>query len=1833
MKKAFTRLFLVFAVVFSSIAAFGQNYVDFGFGTDSYCEPANLTFYNYSSVAPVGTAQYKWKIDGVQVSTVDYPVATFPLMRGVHTLILEVYDSNDASLMGSSLYTVEIGGRTNNFNLSTGTQICVGQEVAVSVQNVWYNSWDFGYTSYFTSRYSDYQNASFTYDKAGTYNLKLIATNDCGTDTIVKVITVGAGAKPQVTATDVMVNAGCVNDPVSFSINGDYASYLWDFGDGKTSNLKSPNYTYKSNTLTSYAAKVTVTNSCGGSTTVNFPVNLGLSALPDASFDYSNSDGSGNCPGAPVTFTAFGSGTYFWDFGDGSTSTLRNPVHLFRSSGDYTVTLTVKNGCLLSNSFSRQVGVYGQESYVPYPYFDFEVNPDYSDTLHICPATTVNFINQTYGGPNISYIWDFGDGGTFYGLNSSHTYNTPGLYTVSLYAKDLCGMTNSSQKYIVVSSTTKPNTSLNLLPTTICAGDKVYFWDENFDARNNYSYSINFGDGQSVSNLKTNEDLNLQILKSHTYATTGVYSYIFTATSACGATVTNNGVITVDNNSARKPFYYIENSTEDQSYKTPEDWSVRHDASDYEITIPVSWPGWKATYGTKFQLFFYYGDFYGFYNGDPMYPSGVVNFTSADLTVAKQVKAYIPVNPLEALTVGIAATYYCSGTADYNLQPDAYGSMQQSGSDLYSIPIIPSGVTDLSSQGIEAIIDPYSYWDGVCNSSRPEGEWYKLVEPGVYARVSMYAGEGNSFDLAYADDPVYYSKYNNFISGYYYRNIDTIEMNNYNGCGDMGKYRIVRPDANTLQFVPVGTDLCTDRSNFLTGTFTRVVSNPGDYLAVCPGDKVQFNVVGGKSYVWNFGDGNTSTLSNPVHIYTNPGVYNVTVNATNGCGRVDVLTTKATIVPKKQTQFYWYPSNYNMMTGDSVHFTFEDNNYRAIENNTYLWNFGDGTTSTLKNPTHVYQVARDYKVSITVTNACGSTTQSEIYTVQNKLKLCDAQFDYGEDGGIYFSDQSAGTPTRWYWDFGDGEYSTDQYPYHVYARDGIYTVVLTIFNDQNNCQSSIAKKVTYGFVPCQSDFNFSINTGSGTTNFFSTSTGAEFYYWDFGDGKFSTAANPVHTYLKTGIYNVCLRIWNSTNACQSSICKKVVFIPADGSFVQADFSYIVNPDNFKVSFSGLSSTNVTNYYWTMGDGKVLKVKDPVYTYSKPGAYKVCLTVSDNLTSVANSVCKNVVVGTPPCNLGSMFTYFVDPSTKEVKFLNQSQGAVNSYFWTFGNGKSSARENPSIIFDKAGYYKVTLSVRNDESNCQDTYSAMVLVGDADCAAGFSTNINSDNNTVNFKDDSQGLIDYYYWDFGDGSFSVDPNPAHSYKKGGLYMVSQTVVSGAGICTDETRHAIQVGEINCSANFAYYIDSTELTAYFTNQVLGESTAMLWSFGDGSYSTDQNPEHEFPSAGIYSTGLNTYDVNTGCMDYYQENLLISSLGIDCSADFIYRVDPISSEVLFSNKSMGDIREVIWNFGDESENSTEFNPVHTYAKAGYYYVCLTVVNEAGIKNMGCKWVVVQANAAFDCHANFMFTIDTTLKKATFVNQSFGNIDNYYWDFGDSRPDSVSFETNPTHTYDSKGYYLVKLKAVNSATGCESNDYKLLNVADNMVLKAAFGYEAYDGNKKFTGYPVDLVSASSGDGATVEWDFGDKQIKKESFTIMDSTTKIVTHYYQIAGKYRVCLKVTDPVSGQSDEFCDFVSTKFGVSVKPGIPSSIELNVFPNPFVDYTNITYSLDKPQYIEMAIFDQLGRRVQTLEKSFKDSGRYEINWDSGILSTGVYHLKLISDEGTITRQMVITR
>ncbi|HRH67682.1 MAG TPA: PKD domain-containing protein [Bacteroidia bacterium] len=277
-------------------------------------------------------------------------------------------------------------------------------------------------------------------------------------------------------------------------------------------------------------------------------------------------------------------------------------------------------------------------------------------------------------------------------------------------------------------------------------------------------------------------------------------------------------------------------------------------------------------------------------------------------------------------------------------------------------------------------------------------------------------------------------------------------------------------------------------------------------------------------WTWDFGDGGSSTQSNPVHSYAAGGYYPVclTISTTTGC--MDTYCETIYVATTTSCQ-----SSFTFQTNGSV-VNFQDNSIPL--NHISVWDFGDGNTVTQWNGqlvSHQYLSTGTYAVCLTITDSlCWSTSCDTIVITQSG---CSAQFSSSTDSispmNVWFTDQSVGAITNWLWDFGDGASSTIANPAHTYASVGTYRVCLTVVDTINQCSNTFCQNV-YAISPCAPYFgaypDSLIQTGVDMIFWTQSPCGTPTaIFWDFGDGTYDSTGvlNPVHTYADTGTYTVC----------------------------------------------------------------------------------------------------------------------------------------------------------------------------------------------------------------------------------------------------------------------------------------------------------------------------------------------------------------------------------------------------------------------------------------------------------------------------------------------------------------------------------------------------------------------------------------------------------------------------------------------------------------------------------------------------------------------------------------
>jgi len=451
---------------------------------------------------------------------------------------------------------------------------------------------------------------------------------------------------------------------------------------------------------------------------------------------------------------------------------------------------------------------------------------------------------------------------------------------------------------------------------------------------------------------------------------------------------------------------------------------------------------------------------------------------------------------------------------------------------------------------------------------------------------------------------------------------------------------------------------------------------------------------------------------------------------------------------------------------------------------------------------------------------------------------------------VRFADTSTGKPVQWIWEFGDGRIATTRNPIITYRQPGTYTVNLTVSNDFGSDFKVKTNYITVTRPDPVASFTADHTSGDAdlAVQFTDTSTGnPNTYSWDFGDTATSTDPNPAHTYTTAGTYTVTLEVRRdggpASTATEQITVKPVAGFTADTTRGNTDLV---------VQFTDTSTGNPDSYSWDFGDGANSTDPNPAHTYTAAGIYTVTLTVTGGGQVHTETKATYITVvdpGAPPAAefRADMIGGYA-PLT--VRFFDQSQGDVNEWLWSFGDGATSSDQNPEHTYTAAGTYTVKLTAKKGSQSNTITKTAYVTVDDPRPVAGFTaTRLRGEAPlTVQFTDTSTGAPPLTRaWDFGDGTSSTLQNPTHVFDHDSegarTYTVTLTVTNSDG--SDVKRTAITVVAPPQKEDVADRVDQTNATAIEDVPLTYQDLTLEIPKGHAAKQADGNPITEL-SVGV---------------------------------------------------------------------------------------------------------------------------------------------------------------------------------------------------------------------------------------------------------------------------------------------------------------------------------------------------------------------------------------------------
>ena len=392
----------------------------------------------------------------------------------------------------------------------------------------------------------------------------------------------------------------------------------------------------------------------------------------------------------------------------------------------------------------------------------------------------------------------------------------------------------------------------------------------------------------------------------------------------------------------------------------------------------------------------------------------------------------------------------------------------------------------------------------------------------------------------------------------------------------------------------------------------------------------------------------------------------------------------------------------------------------------------------------------------------------------------------------------------------------------------------------------------------------------------------------------------------------------------------------------------------------------------------------------------------------------------------------------VQFIDSSTGSPPlAYQWDFGDGSQNATvQNPVHAYTARGTYNVTLTVSNGAGTHSFERPWYIHAMDSLPPIGgdkayYLVHSNVDGAEVYFNGDSfEGTI-------GNGTLLVQtctsctPVWTYTVKKCGYFTLTQ----------NNTRYPAKDEVVDLYANLTapkepliadFTANITEgtapLTVGFESHSVGIAQTWNWSFGDGTYSEEEDPVHTYTAPGIYTVSL--HETNSAC----QDNTMVKPEYIRVGGTPLFKADftvsPVTGDapltVRCTDTSIGDPTMIVYNFGD-GFTSVGSDVIHTYRFPGTYTISQTIskydrATRSFLISVARKPDAVTVFRAITPPPEAAFTASPLIGAApltvTFTDESTGTPTYYSYDFGDG---FKATGKNPVHTYRSPGTYVVKL--------------------------------------------------------------------------------------------------------------------------------------------------------------------------------------------------------------------
>lgn len=1194
------------------------------------------------------------------------------------------------------------------------------------------------------------------------------------------------------------------------------------------------------------------------------------------------------CAPLELHFTApDGMTSYFWNFGDGVSSELPNPVNIYTTPGTYEVTFHESQGGPVLKTLTITV--------FPEPVIRFDVvalgcapyDAEFTNAVEISPLVPVN-----------KYVWVFGDGDKSEGpANVRHTYEHPGMYNVSLGIETdhaSCNITRLFSSAVEV--TIKPKASFSTTPTDLfsCTAPFIVGFQNTSTGAKGLHYSWDLGNGVTSDVLnppaQTYQEGQYTIKLDVSYAATPYCTATASKTVNVG---TPKPVIEVSEDS------FCMNSVIDVSTPTPgfPTWEV---GEDYILKLDHGVEQKDKFKQRKFGLT------YSVY-GERILRLNIKSSDgrcSGDTSIALWIKGFDIKAIAEIDTI-------CE-------LPRAVSYRVNASVPLDTIRWTFPNVSD-STLLYDSIVNPVRIYDSI---ARPDYYYVGLWEMPLEAIVT---GVSNELQCAFSDEtfsiadlPVAYFKPLSGTKGCVPLKVSFMDSTLYSkeikywiwnyGDGKIDTTYSRRADVSHIYERPGDYQafLVVETASGCVDTSFAILVEAGARLAdeidfdadrkeVCPGEPVVFSVT------------RTSPLVDAYHFSTED-------NRSFHCSDKDVVqwSYKHMAGPQDVTLLVDYNGCISGVTKDDfIHvqgavakidytavcsapyeYTFKSKSQNATS---LQWDFADGNTSDLETILHTFADNKNYLVRLTAQNEDGCAPSVATATIQVRDvkaviemdSLICINTDQVLDGGQSL-DVHAECYTGYTWQFPT---LSSQRPLTTasarstfsFASPGWHTARL-IVKDVHGCRDTAEARFKVYDMQVEAladDYDICVPATVAFTDLTKADTLIDKWEWKFGEDISSPLQNTSYTYLsppvKDDTFFVSL-IVTDVLGCKEKIEFPITYYKPQSSITATKQGRICFGDSISLSASDYTEkgSNLA-FRWDFGNGTTGADQMHKLLYDSLKTYTVRLTYEEIGSGCKDSTQLVVYQQEYPKagfetnkDVEKTFCADLDLTFRDTSvFYPGSPAAANR--WTFGNGQSATNRNEYSLTYGKGIYTVML-VASTTYQCRDTASRVfeVFKPEGKMVTDKQAICKGDSILFSLKDTVD--VYSYTWAFGDGDTLSNVDSVHHrfdfHPPNGTTIGRLRLLDKQG-CSTVEEQPLYIHRVIADFRRDSVICYNDGPSQFTNTSINDHTRR-WFFGDGHSSDENNPEHQYDTAGTYYVRIAISDSQYGCVDTMAKSVTI---------------------------------------------------------------------------------------------------------------------------------------------------------------------------------------------------------------------------------------------------------------------------------------------------------------------------------------------------------------------------